>query len=156
MAQPLQPFDPGRTKACCDVFTRLEASVCTILNSSDDSSVIEKIQALAQSSTPESPLQNNVPIYNILSKRTHASVPTTLSHYQRRIRHQLQVTRAACPSGLRTEGRCPRGCGHAVTSLRASTLIYWSTFSVRKEPNSWFMVKATTPECQLINSPKSL
>ncbi len=34
MVPPLQPFDPGRIKSCCDAFARLEANVSTILNRS--------------------------------------------------------------------------------------------------------------------------
>ncbi len=64
----LQPFDPGQIKACCDVFASIKAKVSTILNSSNNSSVIEKIEARAQSSfKPESRLASNVPIYNAKS-----------------------------------------------------------------------------------------
>ncbi len=72
---PFQSFDHERMYACCDVFARLEANVSTILNNSNDSSVIEKIQALIQSSTPESRLPNNVLIYNVKSASSCKRTP---------------------------------------------------------------------------------
>ncbi len=156
MVPPLQPFDPGRIKACCDVFARLEANVSTILNSSDDSSVIEKIQALAQSSTPESRLPNNVPIYNVKStssrKRTRDTESSPTSH-------QASTSRdpGCVPFWTPYTGEVSKRLWSCtLTGLHASPLTYWSTFSTRKESNSWFTVKATTPESLLSNSPKTL
>ena len=42
------------------------------------------------------------------------------------------------------------------TGLRASPLTYWSTYSARKELNSWFTVKAMTPTNLPSNSPRTL
>ncbi len=72
----------------------------------------EDPSTLAQSSVPESCLlPNNVPIYNVKSTSSCKHTRDTESH----IRHQLQETRATCPSGLlRTPRRYPIDCGHAL------------------------------------------
>ncbi len=130
---PLQPFNPGQIKACCGVFACLVEKVSMILNSSDGSSVIKKIQTLAQSSTPESRLPSNMPIYNFNStgsrKRTRDTESSPTSHQASTSRDPGCVLFWTPYTGEVSK----RLWSCTVTGLHASPLTCWSTLSARKE-----------------------
>ena len=156
MESPHLPFDPGQTKMICNAFERPEESDCIVPTNYKASSLTEKLEALSQSYTQESPVPNSVPIYNVKStssrKRTLDTESSPTSHQESTSRDRDCVPFWTPFTGEMSK----RLWSCTATDLRVSQLTYWSTYSAKKESNSWFTVKATTPVNLLNNSPKTL
>lgn len=159
MAPPHLHYDPGPIKVSYNALRHREAIACTaLLQLSNDleSGAVNVLMQMKTSSMPEFLPPSNGVIFNVRStssrKRTRDTESSPTSH-----RESTSRDKDCVPFWTPLTGEMSRRLWSCTeTGLQDSPLTYWSTFSKRKERNSWFTVKTKTLSTLLNNSPRTL